>query len=580
MPSPLDRLAALDRGFRTRYLDHEALTAQVRAWSEAFPDLCRLRSLGETLEGRPLWHLTIGPDPDRIRPAVWVDGNMHASELAGSSVALGLAEDALRLHLAGDDDGAALHHLGPHLRDRLRQVLVYVMPRMSPDGAECVLKTGRYVRSAPRDRRANRQHARWVTGDIDGDGLALLMRVEDPAGEFVESADVPNMLLPRRLEDPPPYYRLYPEGTIENFDGHQVPEPNFLSDNQTDLNRNFPYSWHHEPEQTGAGAFPGSEPESRAVIEFAHAHPEIFAWLNCHTFGGVFIRPLGEQPDTKMHEEDLAVFREIAAWSEELTGYPMVSGFEEFLYEPDRPLYGDLSEFAFHQRGAIAYVVELWDLFRQIGMKRPKRFVDYYTHMTRADLVNLGKWDREHNRGRGFIPWRPARHPQLGDVEVGGVDPRFGLWNPPEDRLAEVCAGQSAAFLRVAAMAPALSVSRVAREVRGDVTRVALAVDNTGYLPTYILQAARKLEHNEPLSIDARALGGAELLDPAAARLAVGHLDGWGRGLYGSATLILHGQSRGNKSRAVVTYHVRGHGVLELRIGSCRVGWIDHREEV
>ncbi|HWM85147.1 MAG TPA: M14 family metallopeptidase [Kofleriaceae bacterium] len=577
MPSPLDRLEALDRGFRRSYLDHEELTLQLRAWAEAFPDLCRLRSLGDSLDGRPLWHLTIGPDPDRVRPAVWIDGNMHASELAGSSVALALAEDALRLHLAPDEP---LHRLGPHLRDRLREVLVYVLPRISPDGAECVLKTGRYVRSAPRDRRSNRQHARWISSDIDGDGLSLLMRVEDPAGEYVESSEVPGLLLPRRLDDEPPFYRLYPEGTIENFDGYHVPEPHFLSDNQTDLNRNFPYSWRHEPEQEGAGGFPGSEPESRAVIEFAQAHPEIFAWLNCHTFGGVFIRPLGEKPDTKMHEEDLSVFREIAAWSEELTGYPMVSGFEEFLYEPDLPLYGDLSEFAYHQRGAIAYVVELWDLFRQVGMKRTKRFVDHYTHMTREDLVALGKWDREHNRGRAFRPWKTVAHPQLGQVEVGGMDPRFGLWNPPEDQLAFVCAGQSAAFLRVAAMAPSVSVTRIARESQGDVTRIALAVDNLGYLPTYILASARKLGHNEPLAVQARATGGAELLDPACALRTIGHLDGWGRGLYGSSALVLHSRSRGNQSRAVVTYHLRGHGTLELRVGSCRVGWIEHREEV
>jgi hypothetical protein len=258
----------------------------------------------------------------------------------------------------------------------------------------------------------------------------------------------------------------------------------------------------------------------------------------------------------------------------------MVSGFEEFLYEADRPLYGDLSEFAYHQRGAIAYVVELWDIFRQFGMKRPKRFVDYYTHITRDDLVKLGKWDREHNRGRAFRPWLACQHPQLGEVEVGGVDPRFGLWNPPEDRLAEVCEGQSAAFLRVAAMAPSVSVTRVGKETRGDATRVSLAVDNLGYLATYILPSSRKLEHNEPLTVEARGAGGAELLDPTAARRTIGHLDGWGRGLYGPSALVLHSRSRGNQSRAVVTYAVRGSGSLELRIGSCRVGWIEHREEI
>jgi len=577
MSLPHAQLDRLDLGFRRSYLDYEQLTAQVKGWADAFPDLVRLRSLGESVEGRSLWHLTIGPDPERVRPAVWVDGNMHAPELAGSSAALALAEDALRLHLA---PGQELHRLGSHLQGRLRDVLFYVLPRISPDGAECVLKTGRDVRSAPRDRRVQRQHAHWLAGDIDGDGLVLLMRVADPAGEFVESTEFPGLLLPRELEDEPPYYRLYPEGTIANFDGHHVPEPHYLSDNQTDLNRNFPYSWRHEPEQDGAGAFPGSEPESRAVLEFAEAHPEIFAWLNCHTFGGVFIRPLGEQPDSKMNQEDLAVFREIGAWSEALTGYPMVSGFEEFLYEPDRPLYGDLSEFAFHQRGAIAYAVELWDLFRQIGMKPTRRFVDHYTHMTRDDMVKLATWDREHNRGRAFRPWRACRHPQLGQVEIGGMDPRFGVWNPPEDRLGEVCGGQSAAFLRVAAMAPAISVTRVARETRGDVTSISLAVDNTGYLPTYVLASARKLPHNEPLSVDASAADGAELLDPAAARRPLGHLAGWGRGRNAPSAQISHRHSRGNHSRAIVTYHLRGRGTLHLRVGSCRVGWVDHREEV
>ena len=65
----------------------------------------------------------------------------------------------------------------------------------------------------------------------------------------------------------------------------------------------------------------------------------------------------------------------------------MVSGSEEFTYEPDTPLHGDLTDYAYHQRGAVAYVVELWDLFKQAGLERKKRFVDNYTHLTRADML-------------------------------------------------------------------------------------------------------------------------------------------------------------------------------------------------
>ena len=72
-------LADLSLGFRNAYLDHDRLTAQLRGWANAYPDLCRLTSLAKTPEGRDIWLLTVGVDPDRIRPAVWVDGNMHAA---------------------------------------------------------------------------------------------------------------------------------------------------------------------------------------------------------------------------------------------------------------------------------------------------------------------------------------------------------------------------------------------------------------------------------------------------------------------------------------------------------------------
>ena len=78
----IERLESLSLGFRGRFLTYDELTRQVRAWAEAFPRLCRTTSIGRTPEGREMWLLTLGPDPDRARPSAWVDGNMHASELA------------------------------------------------------------------------------------------------------------------------------------------------------------------------------------------------------------------------------------------------------------------------------------------------------------------------------------------------------------------------------------------------------------------------------------------------------------------------------------------------------------------
>jgi zinc carboxypeptidase len=568
-------LSDLSLGFRGAYLDHEQLTAQLRAWCDAFPQLARMVSLAKTPEGRDVWLLVLGKDPDRIRPAAWADGNVHAGELAGSSVALAIAEDVLRLHV--EPNAVDLPNA---IALRLRDILFYIVPRISPDGAECILRSGRIVRSVPRDARVDRGTPRWIPGDVDGDGLALAMRVQDPAGEMVEAAGFPGLLVERTVDDDGPFYKVYPEGLIEHFDGKRIPNPFFLGDNPIDLNRNFPWSWAPGHEQVGAGPFPASEPEARGIVEFVTAHPEIFAWCNYHTFGGVLIRPPGHTPDSKMDQEDLAIFRQLEAWMTEHTGYPTVSGHDEFLYEPDKPLKGDLSEYAYNQRGALAYVIELWDLFKRLGMERPPKFVDYYNRVSRDDLVKLAWWDRDENEGRTFPPWRPFDHPQLGKVEIGGIDPRVGMWNPPLHELANVCASQAQVFFRVASLAPKLVIDKIERHpLPGGITRVEVRVANTGYLASYGVPSAKKLDFNEPLYATARAHK-CELVDPGASYQQLGHLDGWGHGLHTGANLPAYPGTRGTANAAWATYLVRGNGVVEIRIGCARTGFITTRVEL
>lgn len=561
--------------FRTQYLDHDQLCAQMATWAASHPDLVRLQSLGTSLEGRDIPLLVIGRDPDRLRPAVWIDGNVHASEVCGSSVALAIAEDVIAIHQGRNEAGGK--PLPPHMCEAIRGALFYVLPRLSPDGAEAVLKTGRYVRSSPVNDRNNLGHAYWQAGDVDGDGQMGYMRQVHPNGELVELRDEqgvpldPPVLVPRLPEDPGPYYRLYPEGHIVNFDGRRIPDPHYLADNLNDFNRNFPFAWACEPDQAGAGHFPGSAPETRAVIEFAARHPEICTWLNLHTFGGVLIRPLGDKPDSKMNQGDLAIYQQVEAWMTEHTGYACVSGFHEFLYEPDKPLRGDISEWAYHDRGCLAYVVELWDLFKQLGIPRKKPFVDHYAQMERKDYLALARLDREKNQGRMFRPWRKARHPQLGEVELGGFDPRIGIWNPPLEMLAETCATQSAAFLRVAALLPQLSLTLLGTEDLGNGhTRVELRVANHGYLASHGLPSARRLPHAEPLRMSV-ACDGVQLLAPAEAVIEIGHLDGWGQGLHGGGGMSMP-WTRGNGSEKIVSVLVQGRGILRVQVGSCRVG--------
>jgi hypothetical protein len=560
--------------FRQTYLSHDQIQQQLQSWATQHPEFVRVGSLGRSAQGRDIPVLTLGREPDRIRPAVWVDGNMHASELCGSSVALAIAEDVIGLHQGATTVGG--QPLPAHMAQVLRDALFYVVPRISPDGAEEVLQRGRYVRSSPSDDRTARGHAHWQAQDVDGDGRCGYMRRQDPHGELVELRGEdgqplqPPVMVPRQPEDEGPFYKLYPEGVIANFDGRRVPDPHFLSDNPYDFNRNFPYLWAPEPQQAGAGHYPGSAPETRAVIEFATRHPHIMVWLNLHTFGGVLIRPLGDKPDSKMNPGDLALYEQVEAWMTAHTGYPTVSGFHEFLYEPDKPLHGDLSDWAYHQRGALSYVVELWDIFHQLGLERRKPFVDLYAKFDREAMRRLAVFDREHNAGRIFGPWRQVQHPQLGTVEVGGFDPRVGIWNPPYERLAGTCASQSAAFLRVASLLPRVSLEVLGTSREGGVTRVELRVANSGYLATHGLPSAKALPLSEPLRLSVRAEG-ARLLAPTEAVLDLGHLDGWGRGLHGGSS-VFSPWTRGNGHERTLTLLAEGTGTLHVEVASSRAG--------
>jgi hypothetical protein len=141
--------------------------------------------------------------------------------------------------------------------------------------------------------------------------------------------------------------------------------------------------------------------------------------------------------------------------------------------------------------------------------------------------------------------------------------------------LPAMCQEQSLAFLRVAALAPALAIEtpRVTSLGAG-VSRVEVDVVNRGYLPTHILESARNLDFNEALYIDC-ALDGLTLVDPGQRHLVIGHLEGWGRGLHSGQAAPHFLRSTGNGHTAHASFLVRGKGRLTLRAGSCRVGFCE-----
>jgi hypothetical protein len=549
---------------RRRYLRYAEQQALLQRLAAEHPDLVRLQRLGSSAEGRPLYVVVVGRDPDRARPALWIDANMHAGEVVGTNVALAFVDDLLALH-AGDNR----HNLSPAVAAAVREALVLVAPCLSPDGAEAMHATGRFVRSSPVDERAT-QRPRWRQVDVDGDGQVRRMRVLDPCGGFVESRSVPGLMLPRDVDDEGPFYALYPEGVIDDWDGETVPPWGFYDDNPLDLNRNFSHGWQPEHLQDGAGDYAGSAPEARALMAFATKNPHLYFWINLHTYGGVWIRPRGDASDDKLAGSDRALFRLVEEWTTEHAGVPTVSGFHEFLYTPETPLYGDLADYAFHQRGAWSWAVELWDVYARAGLPRPKRFVDVYGHQSRGQIELVARFLASLG-ANPIRPWQKAAHPQLGDVEIGGLDARFAVWNPPPGPLVdEQCRRHAAVFFRLLALLPRLHVTTTRTALSPTTSLLQVTVENRGGVSTLGPATARDLAHNEGIVV---------IVEPAervvdGPRRRLGHLGGTHAGRFGGVGTWPYQSSQGEPPRRHARFVVRDDTPVTIRVGSARTGFV------
>ncbi len=142
--------------------------------------------------------------------------------------------------------------------------------------------------------------------DIDGDGRLLSMRIPDRNGSWKAYPEEPRLLVRRDpTEAGGDYYRLLPEGILENWDGVTLSiQPN---KERLDLNRNFPAEWRLKGGST-VPAFTQSEPEERAMVEFIASNPNITGGVSFHTYAGVLLRPYGTKSDDALPPEDLWTF--------------------------------------------------------------------------------------------------------------------------------------------------------------------------------------------------------------------------------------------------------------------------------
>lgn len=499
----------------SKYYLYEDLAEVLHKLNNDYPQNSRLLSIGKSYEGRDIWLMEItnfGKGKPSEKPGYYLQANIHATEVLGSTIALYTINYLLSQY--GND---------AEVTQLVDDTVFYILPRFSVDGAETVLREPHYTTtSAVRDiPLADEWDGMLQHCDINKDGYMLQMRKVDPEGEWRVSKHDSRVMVPRLPDETGgKYYRLWGEGMVKNFNGVEV-HPQIMIDERTglDYNRNFPGDWRPEEIQPGAGPYPFSEPETRAVGDFVLAHPNIVGIQDYHCTGGMIIRP----SERNMNRMDALAMTAIGEIGAKLTGYANVTG-DDYSFEEGRPLYGTVDNWFYGDLGIINYCTELWDLRIRAGCSRIP-WKDKHQDIE-SDILKILHWLDENADGFGFVSWEPFNHPQLGPIEIGGWK-RLWVWNNPPSHLIEAESHKNCLFvLKHAKCAPKLQIRNAkAQDMGNGLWRCELTIVNTGYLPTSGSERAKSLVSVKPIRVDLSLPDHAQLIS-GKLKEEIGHLNG------------------------------------------------------
>jgi hypothetical protein len=466
-----------------RYHSLDVIYAWLEKWKKQYPDLVDLYEEGKSFEGRPIMQITVtnkktGRDTDK--PAAFFEGGRHSGEVTGSECVMWLAQFLLSNY--GRD---------PEVTHLLDTKTIYLKPVNNPDGHNLYLNTAQSNRSTvrPFDNDNDGLLDEDAPDDLDTNGIILTMRWKDEKkGNLTPDPKDPSGRIMKRVPAGKGTFLSSSEGIDNDGDG----DNNEDGIGGLDLHRNYPENWRPSDEETGrgftqngAGEFPLSETETRAVVDFLLSHPNISVVNSMDTSVPMHLRPPSTSPSTdRMFEEDLAWYKIFDNIGRKITGYQKAGDVYDD-YGNGNPLFGHGPDFGYWYYGAIWYGDEIWN---------GARFRDYNNDGD-TNQIDMLMWDDQENDGAGFTEWKPFKHPVYGDIEIGGFDPKFFSQNPPAKYLETWIRNEAMFNLEMAKYLPELEWGNVVvKRVKVYKTdsadfQLKVGVRNIGKLPTALKQA-------------------------------------------------------------------------------------------
>ena len=451
------------------YNDYKGLLDIMQRLVKAYPGLARLESMGKSTKGRDMWVLKVTDygqgRSDEQKPAFWTDGNIHSNELQGSEMALYGAWYLLENH-AGNR----------FIQELLRDKAFYFAPTINPDAREDFIYNANTMHSPrtgffPIDDDGDGVADEDGYDDLDGDGQITMMRRKTPLGRLKVNPDDPRMLIPARPDEPGEYEMLGYEGLDNDSDG----VVNEDREGVYDPNRDWGWNWQPDYVQSGAFKYPFSFAENRAVMEFVMKHPNIAGAQSYHNFSGMFLRGPGAAEDDQHYSaSDVQVYDYIGQMGERMIPEYKYGPIHKILYT----VYGGEIDWLALSRGIFTFSNELWTSYLMFNKKGEDN------EPRNAPSTEPYDFDRLLLHGDAFIDWKPFKHPQYGEIEIGGFKKNYTRNHP--GFILETDGHRNAAFtIFHANQMPKIEVHEVRkRDMGGGMSEITATVANTCLLYT------------------------------------------------------------------------------------------------
>ena len=525
------------------YHGFAATEQYLKAVAAAYPGIADLKVIGTSTMGRPVYVLIISnkktgtpldgmvelrnPRKENVKnvppmenhqakPGHWICGATHGNELTGLEACLYIINNLTTAY--GKD---------PEVTTLIDNNSFYICPMVNPDGVfnsverDFSQRGNSLLVDDDKDGRINED----TYDDLDGDGRIAWFRYKDPKGQYIQDEVDPRVMirLGEKEKTDKTRWSMIREDKDNDGDGKRGED----REEGFDMNRNFPEGWwNDEGYQGGTGDYPTSAPEVQALAEFFVNHRNILMAQFFHTSGGFTYRPMGVSSDATMHPKDIAVYDlvlgkryaemmgddlpkawmfpdSIAQYREELRaasknryaisrGYELPSTWVVSWNEKEdkRYAFGLQSDWAHQQLGIYSLTTELFN-YRKDLPGYTFDGDDAYVKFQRAAI----KYQEQKAGGKWFKEWKPFKHPELGDGEIGGWLPQYLSNAFPGEILEKICETHWQYEKYRAGLLPRVII----REAKGKVldqsgsTRiieVTATIENTGQLATHTARGA------------------------------------------------------------------------------------------